>query len=145
MELANIEKLLEAYFEGNTTLAEEATLRSYFTEASVAPHLKEYVPLFSSLQLAKEEVLNKELVLSEETTKTSRNWWYGIAASAAVVAIIAGFVFTQPNLSQEEQEALTAFNESKKAMLLLSQNFNNGTEQLALVGQFSETTNKILK
>lgn len=145
MELANIEKLLEAYFEGTTTLTEEATLRSYFTGASVAPKLKGYVPLFSGLQAAKDEVLEKELVLSEVTEKTPRNWWYGIAASAAVVALVAGFVFSQPNLSQEEQEALTAFNESKKAMLLLSQNFNKGTEQLALVNQFSETTHKILK
>ena len=31
MEFAKIEKLLEAYFEGNTTLKEEAELRTYFT------------------------------------------------------------------------------------------------------------------
>lgn len=145
MELANIEKLLEAYFEGNTSLSEEATLRSYFTGASVAPHLKEYVPLFSGLQAAKEEVLEKELVFSEKTEKAPRAWWYGIAASAAVVVIVAGFVFSQPSRSQEEQEALTAFNESKKAMLLLSENLNKGTEQLVLVNQFSETKNRILK
>jgi hypothetical protein len=54
-------------------------------------------------------------------------------------------MYSESQPSQEEKEALAALQESRKAMLLLSENFNKGVEQLALVNQFTETKNKILK
>jgi hypothetical protein len=62
-----------------------------------------------------------------------------------VIIAVAGFLFSESNIAQQEQEALAAFNESKKTMLLLSENFNKGTEQLSLVGEFVNTKNRILK
>ena len=145
MELASIEKLLEAYFEGNTTLAEETTLGAYFAGKRVAPHLQNYQPLFSGLEAARKEVFHKEIVVPKNMFFAKTVWWYGIAASAAVAIIIASFMFSQPSISKEEKEALIALNESKKAMLFLSENLNKGVEQLALVNQFIETKNRILK
>ena len=145
MELARIEKLLEAYFEGNTTLAEEKTLRNYFTSDSVAPQLQEYQPLFEGFNIAQQEVSHRELIVPNNNVVNPKVWWYGIAASAVIAIIVANFMFTGPSMSQEEKEALTAFNESKRAMILLSENFNNGTGQLAVMNQFTESKNRILK
>ena len=145
MELARIEKLLEAYFEGNTTLAEEKVLRSYFTSDSVAPQLQEYQPLFEGFKIAQQEVSNRELRVPNNNVTSPKVWWYGIAASAVIAIIVANFMFSGPSMSQEEKEALTAFNESKRAMILLSENFNNGTGQLAVMNQFTESKNRILK
>ncbi|RMA64624.1 hypothetical protein [Ulvibacter antarcticus] len=144
MESVNIEKLLEAYFEGNTTLNEEVILRTYFTEKEVEPQFQMYAPLFAGLKAAKQEVATKEPVLPE-SLGINRSWWYGIAASAAIVVLVAGFMFSRPSITAQEQEALTAFNESKKAMLILSENFNKGTGHLAIVNEFNNTKNRILK
>jgi hypothetical protein len=145
MELARIEKLLEAYFEGNTTLAEEKSLRKYFTSDTVAPQFQKYQVLFESFKIAKQQVSQREIVIPESKVISPKIWWYGIAASAVVAIMIATFMFSGPSFSPDEKEALMAFNESKKAMLLLSENFNNGAEKLAVIDQFTESKNRILK
>ena len=145
MELARIEKLLEAYFEGNTSLAEEAELRNYFTGNDVAAKFESYQPLFMGLEAARSEVSQREILVPQKARGFQKNWWYGIAASVAVVIAVAGFVFSEPTMSQEEKEALAAFEESKEAMLFLSENLNKGTKKIALVNQFTETKNRILR
>ena len=144
MELARIEILLEDYFEGNTNLQKEAILREYFTGKNAASHLTVYQSLFVGLDFAREEVSQRELNLPA-SSGISRNWRYRIAASVAVVIGIAGFIFSGSNFTQEEQEALIAFNKTKETMLLLSSTFNIGTEKLAILDQFTVAKNKILK
>jgi len=144
MELARIEKLLDAYFEGNTSLAEEETLRKYFSQNEVAPHLAAYKPMFDGLTLAKQEVSVKEIDLPQQQFKVKR-WWYGVAASVVIAIGVAGFVFSEPKLSQEEQEALIAFQKTREAMQMMSQNFNEGAEELTYISTFTQTKNKILK
>jgi len=146
MELAKIEILLDAYFEGETSLEQESTLREYFATNNVAPHLAAYQQLFVGLKAAQEEVLEREITLPSDTTSgSSKRWWYGIAASFIVVIGIASLLMSGNQISQEEQEALMAFNETKETLLLLSKSFNKGTEELAVLGQFTESKNLILK
>ena len=61
MELFKIEALLEAYFEGNTSLAEESMLRDYFKNDEVAAGLKQYQPLFAGLEIARTDVSNRNI------------------------------------------------------------------------------------
>lgn len=142
MELARIEQLLEAYFEGNTTLAEEKTLRGYFASANVASHLAMYQPLFVGLKEAQEEVIQKEIKLPT-TSIQNNNWWYGIAAMLVVGLTIGSFMFSQPQLTQEEKEAMAAFEQSKETLRLLSESLNKGTEDLAYINEFTKGTSTI--
>ncbi len=158
MELAKIESLLEAYFEGNTTLEQEAILRNYFVNEEVADHLAPYKSLFAGLSAAKEEVSQRELKLPE-TAGNSRGMWYSIAASVAIILTVAGFMFSNSGISQEEQDALIALNKTKETMLmfsdnlnkgtesmfLLSENFSKGTDALVAINEITLTTNKVLK
>lgn len=144
MDLAKIERILEAYFEGETTLEQEASLREYFTGNDVAPHLAVYQTLFVGLKEAKEEVLDREINLPV-TSSLHKRWWYSIAASIIVVIGVASLLMPGDQFSQEEQEALAAFNKSKETLLLLSNNFNKGTGELAVLGHFTEAKNYILK
>jgi len=159
MELAKIENLLEAYFEGNTSLTEEATLHSYFESNDVAPHLEVYVSMFESFQLAKTETSQRDFSF-EEAPKKNNRWWYSIAALLVVSLTVAGFVFTTPGdgLTAEEKAALAAYQEVQSSMQLLSQNLNEGTaamthlnefkegaQAISVLNQFNETTNRILK
>ncbi len=144
MELNKIEQLLEAYFEGNTTLNDEAILKEYFASESVAAHLQNYVPLFKSFEVAKSEVLKAEIKLPNKE-KAMKPWMYSVAAILVTAITVGALFFSKPSVSQEEREALMAFNQTRETMMLLSKNLNKGTEQLAIIDQFKINKNKVLK
>ena len=141
MELDNIEKLLEKYFEAITTAAEEETLRRYFSEENVATHLEQYTPMFQYFSNAKEEEFTKQV-----TIKPKRNY-FKWASVAAVAILTFGIYFgNKYRVKQLEQEkAQIAYNETKKALNLLAENFNKGTEKIVYLNQFEETKQKIYK
>ena len=140
MELDNIEKLLEKYFEATTTAAEEETLRRYFSEENVATHLEQYTPMFQYFSNAKEEEFTKQV-----TIKPKRNY-FKWASVAAVAVLTFGIYFENSRRKQLEQEkAQIAYNETKKALSLLAENFNKGTEKIVYLNQFEETKQKIYK
>ena len=141
MELDNIEKLLEKYFEATTTAAEEETLRRYFSEENVATHLEQYIPMFQYFSNAKEEEFTKQV-----TIKPKRNYfkWASVAAVAILTfGIYFGNEYREKQLEQEK--AQMAYNETKKALNLLAENFNKGTEKIVYLNQFEETKQKIYK
>ncbi len=140
MELDNIEKLLDKYFEANTTVAEEETLRDYFSKDSVATHLEQYAPMFQYFSKAKEERFTKQVPL-----KTKNNF-YRWASVAAVAVLAFGLYFGNDYREQQiadQEKALLAYNQTKKAFALLAVNFNKGTEKVAYLNEFEETKQKI--
>tara|TARA_R110000787_G_scaffold86285_9_gene184088 strand:+ start:20104 stop:20538 length:435 start_codon:yes stop_codon:yes gene_type:complete len=144
MELAKIESLLDAYFEGETSLDQEKILRDYFSSATIAPHLMAYQGLFVGLKNAQQEVSEREISLPQASSN-SRRWWLSIAASAIILLGVVGLQFSGNQMTSEEQQALAAFNKTRETLLLMSNSFNKGTQELAVIGQFTETKNRILK
>jgi len=57
MDYKYIEQLLERYWEGETTLQEEAILRAFFSQQDMPDHLRKFQPLFS---MEKEEPLGDD-------------------------------------------------------------------------------------
>ncbi len=146
MESDKIDKLLTAYFEGSTSLEEEAMLLDYFNNQKVADHLLQYKPIFVGLSAARKEESSRNFELEKnKPRKFIKSWWYAVAAMVIVALGIGGFYFSQPEMSQEEREALMAFENSKKAMIFLSENFNKGTQQLLYVNQFDIEKDKFWK
>ena len=146
MEVDRIDDLLKLYFEGNTTLAEEALLMDYFNNQKVAGHLLEYKPIFIGLAAAKQESSSKVFQLEEEApVGKNHTWRYAVAVLFLVAFGIGSFFLAPSQMTEEEQEALTAFEESKKAMIFLSENLNKGVKQLSYVNQFGKATNKVWK
>ncbi len=158
MELAEFEKLLEVYFKGETTLSEEQLLREFFTSNEVPGHLEMYRPMFVAFGTAKEETITKEIELPK--TKSSNYWKWSIAASFVLLLGIAGFMSSNNGevYTQEEIEALAAYREVRGTMLLLSENFNEGTDavlhldefnkgvtSLSVIDEFDKSKNLILK
>lgn len=83
-----IEQLLEQYFEGLTTSAEEATLRRFFTSDDVPENLRMYKPLFACFE---QEIRNQ----SRATPNARKTFMLWISGAAACAAILAGsFFFT---------------------------------------------------
>ena len=146
MELDKIDKILAAYFEGATSLEEEVVLLEYFLSENVADHLLQYKPIFVGLSAARKERSSRDFKFEEnKTPKIIKSWWYAVAAIVVIAFGIGSFFLSQPNISQEEREALMAFENSKKAMMLLSENLNKGTQQLLYVDQFDIAKDKFWK
>ncbi len=158
MVLDNIEKLLEKYDNGETTLQEEQQLKHYFTKETVAPHLEVYKPMFQYFVITQEEQFTKDVPLKPRETFTLYKW-----ISVAAVAVLMFGVYIQVNKPSElNDEQLLAYNQTMdalnlvssqfqkgndnmKALGLMSSSLNKGTENMAYINQFSNTTNKIFK
>ena len=142
MELDNIERLLEKYFEATTTVAEEETLRTYFSQEKVAPHLEQYAHMFHYFSNAREERFTKQVPL-----KPRKNYFKWISV-AAVAVLFFGIYFGknyQEKQYQEQQQAEYAYNETKRALGLLAENFGKGTEKVSYLKEFEVTKQKIYK
>lgn len=48
-----MEELLERYFEGETSAAEEKLIRAFFASGEVPEHLAAYIPLFAYFEEVK--------------------------------------------------------------------------------------------
>ena len=83
MVLNNIENLLEKYENGETTLQEEAQLKDYFSQDTVAPHLEYYKAIFAYYVVNQQETFTKNVPLN---TKKKINFkWLSVAAVAVLM------------------------------------------------------------
>ena len=151
MELDKIENILEKYFQGETTIAEEKELKEYFSSPNVAQHLEQYKPMFGYFSQVKQQKTTQEIPLQ---TKKRNVAWLSIAASAVVLLGIGTFYFasqktTTQTVAQSElgtydnpEEALAA---TQKALALLSNNVNVGIESVQYIQEYEQSKNKIFK
>jgi len=146
MESDKIEKLVEKYFEATTTVAEEETLRNYFSQEGVATQLEQYAPMFQYFSSAKEEKFTKEVPLDTIASVTKKRFNFKWLSVAAVGLLMFGIYFGNGYLEdqrEEQRQVELAYQETKKALNLLAENFNRGTEKVAYLNQFEETKRKI--
>lgn len=139
MELTNIEKLLDKYFEATTTVQEEQTLQLYFSQENVAPHLQEYQPMFQHFANVRGEQSTRNVPL--QPRKNYLKW----ISVAAVFVLMSGITIMQLKNITEKREAELAFAQFKETMTMVSENFNNGASRINHLNQFTETTNKIFR
>lgn len=149
MALDRIEKLVEKYFEGETSIAEEKELKTYFSSTDVAQHLEQYKPVFGYFSQAKQEQFTVTISLKSKR-KQKRLAWLSVAA-AVVVMVCIGF-FAYQNSSEPTQENLgvindpeIAFRETQKALALISRHVNTGIESVNYLGEYQQSKNKIFK
>lgn len=151
-----IEKLLEKYFEGDTSLGEERTLREFFQKEDLPAHLVELREQFglydeeSTEELPGDfdEVLFKEIEKRERSKKTSRRAYifYISGVAASILILITLFVRFDPftNSTQyDEHEADMAFTEASRILYFVSAKFNQGANPLGKVARFDEGMNNL--
>lgn len=149
MALDRIEKLVEKYFEGETSIAEEKELKTYFSSSDVAQHLEQYKPIFGYFSQAKQEQFTASIPL-KSGRKQKRLAWLSVAAS--VVVMLGVGLFAYQNTSETAQENLgviddpeIAFKETQKALALISKHVNTGIESVNYLGEYQQSKNKIFK
>ena len=87
----NIEELVKKFDNAETTLQEEAQLRTYFLGNNVAPHLEHYRPLFTYFANAQEEAYTKDVPLKPKKSIRLYQW----ISVAAVAIIMLGIMIPQ--------------------------------------------------
>ena len=145
MELAKIEKLIEAYFDGNTTLEEERILQNYFAQDIVPVHLQEYKLMFDYFAQSKAEVSNQPIQV-KPTKKTWNKSWLSIAAAVILLFTVYKIIPTTDGFTAAERaEAQKAYVESQKAFQLISKSLKRGNNKIAYLQDYETTKNKIFK
>ncbi|MBK6621565.1 MAG: hypothetical protein IPG32_12065 [Saprospirales bacterium] len=105
----NIQQLLDKYFEGETSLEEEAALKNYFQGQHIDPAFQAFQPLFRYLDAERQTALSPsfdEKVLSRiqsERQMRVRRIILPLARVAAVIAIILGVFALFPKNPQPAQ------------------------------------------
>ncbi|MDR1089630.1 MAG: hypothetical protein LBL79_01025 [Prevotella sp.] len=89
----DIDKLLEKYFEGETSSQEEKILRDYFLQAKIEDRHKAYKPIFNFFSEEMNEISPKK------KTNKSHFRWIGIAAGILIIAGIWS-LFYIPNVKE---------------------------------------------
>ena len=140
MELANIEKLVEKYLEAETTLQEETTLRNYFKEGDVAPHLQEYAFMFNYFTTTKDETYTRTIKLEPKQSKKRNYKWLSVAAS--IMLLLSVFIGKN---EYDRYKAKQTYAQITKGLQLLSENLKKGENALAQLYINESKVNNALK
>lgn len=156
MSSQRIEKILEKYFEGETSLAEERILREFFRQEELPAHLaelREQFGLFDNesreeLPADFDEVLFNEIGRRERSSKASRRTYiyYISGVAATILILITIFVRFDPftaNSPNNDKEAEMAFAEASSILYFISDKFNQGANPLGKVARFDEGMNTL--
>jgi hypothetical protein len=159
MNLQEIEKLLEKYFEGETSLPEEQQLRDFFASGNVPDRWKDMEKYFLFINGEVNRKLNNPgfdaRIMSEIKEENQsplldirRPWIYWISGvAAAILILVAVFVKFDPlsnRLGDTYKDPQVAYAEAKKILMYVSAQFNKGTSKLESVKAY-ETGLKELK
>jgi hypothetical protein len=145
MNLPEIEKLLEKYFEGETSLPEEQQLRDFFAGGNVPARLKNLEGYFRFVIQEKDHQIDnvdfdKKVMSAIKEDQPAllfdirRPWIYWISGVAAgLLILIAVFVKFDPfskKIEDTYKDPQTAYTEARKILLYVSAKFNKGTSSL---------------
>jgi len=139
--------LIEKYWKGETSIAEEQSLKTYFNSSKVSEELSQYAPIFQYLgqtqketlsrtipeMIKKDRVEEKRLIVKSKLTVVRR------IAAAILVLVSISFVyshFNQPTKAdrlaaywteKEIKDPKLAYKKTKAALLMVSKKLNGGT------------------
>ncbi len=160
MDSKTIAALLEKYWNAETTLEEEQQLREYFVGANVPDDMQETAALFRFLDAEKNKTLNenfethvtKHLHRRREGKIISMVSFKNIARIAAGIFVVVAATYfirqeVRKSYPQELQDTYTdpqmAFEETKKALQMISNSFGKAKHETEKIKMFNEAEKKI--
>lgn len=158
--LNNIKQILEKFYDGQTSLEEELSLKEFFSGDSIPEELHEDRELFVSMNAVDNQVtipgdLNSMLIdtinsAEQKETRVKRINLYSFSGLAAGLLIILGvyFTFLRDNPSDvlaeyTIQDEETAYVEAMKALTYVSAKLNRGTAELKPLRQVNKSIRSI--
>lgn len=148
MDLIHVKKLLEKYNKGETSLAEERQISNFFLKEDVPSDLQTEKNRFTFFHLAQQEHTNKDFSIPfgpDKEFKTSgrvlsmKRYYSVITGLAASLLLFIGLhVYMNPQNQAISENPELAYLQTKKALLLISEKLNKGTEDLNQLARLNE-------
>lgn len=157
MDSEKINKLLQKYWDCQTTLEEEQELREYFKD-NVPEALKEAAPLFQYFHQQKERNLTdvsfehnviKKLKRPKGQMRTLLFNTMRIAAGIVVLIMAVWLVrmevreISPAEVTDTYDDPKMAFEETKKALMMISRSFSTAEEQARKINLFNEAQKEL--
>ncbi|MBL7848241.1 MAG: hypothetical protein JNL40_12290 [Cyclobacteriaceae bacterium] len=160
MDLHEVERLLEKYWQAETSLEEEQQLREFFATGQVPAALKGAADLFAFFQAEQgktigqnfEGAVTKQLKVRREGKLISMIGLQNVGRIAAgiVVVVAATFLIRQEirkSYPKELQDTYTdpqmAFEETKRALQMISNSFGKAKKEASKMQMLNEAEKKI--
>jgi hypothetical protein len=161
MDIKKLKELLQKYYNGETTLKEENTIKKYFVEnPDVDEEFRAEKEQFIMFDKAEKqnvpvEDFEKKLERLIDNQKViypgfKRNKiWIRVAAVAASILIIFGVYnsvkyFTgKPEFKDTIEDPYMAYEETKRTLLYISEKLNYGTRELDNVAKLNSSVQKL--
>lgn len=159
MDFEKIDKLLEKYWDGKTSLEEEKELQAFFREASVPESLKDTANLFRYFQQQKQlnitdisfdKDLRRKVSLPKGRIASLLFNSMRIAAGIVVLFVAVWLVRMEVREGAVAEvdtydDPRMAFEETKKALMMISKSFGTAEEQAKKINLFNEAQEDIKK
>jgi hypothetical protein len=161
MDSKEINELLDRYWNCETSLGEEQQLREYFRRDDIPAEWKETAALFQYFEENKKKSLqdvsfNSRVLEKVRPAKEGRvrRLLYSsmrIAAGLVVVMMAIWFIRNEVRKSTPQEMVDTyddpklAFEETKKALMMISKSFGTAEEQAKKINMFNEAQEEIQK
>lgn len=160
MDLHEVEKLLEKYWQCETSLEEEQKLRDFFASGTIPSSHQGAGELFQFLQAEKEKTLSKSFesavtkqLRRRQGGKVIQMIGYGNLARIAagiVVVVAATFLIRQEirksypkELQDTYSDPKMAFEETKRALEMISNSFGKAKKEASKMQMLNEAEKKI--
>jgi hypothetical protein len=159
MDSSRIEELLARYWNCESSIEEEQELRECFSQGGVPEGFREAAQLFEYFNAQRGKALHDVAFDNELLTRIrprnkagTRRWLYNsMRIAAGVIVLMAAVWFvrleirksTPPELVDTYNDPQLAFEETKKALLMISRSFGTAEEEARKINYFNEAQEKI--
>ncbi len=152
MDSNRMEELLQKYWNCETSLEEEKQLREYFQHPDIPEHLKETANLFRYFEQQKNTsvqdiALDGVIMHGQHRSKTRKLLYNSLRIAAGVaVLVVAGWFLRQEAKTDTTSDVIVdtyddpklAFEETKKALRMISDGFEEAEQQAKKLNLFNE-------
>lgn len=161
MESPKIKILLEKYWAGNSTIAEEAQLKELF-KTGIPKDFQKYTIVSQYAEVAKETEQTFDLsfldeAIENETQKAKninrRKWFWPTSIAASILIMILSVSYqwddlqsvTAVNDTVEQTDTLnSAYEETIMALAYLSEKLNKGSASIYQLSAFDQTKKQVI-
>ena len=161
MDLNKIEELLNKYWNAETSLEEEEQLRTYFNGRNIPEQFNEAAALFRYFSANKKKELSdvsfNKTVLSKVKAggkgKMRSLVFNSLRIAAGISVLVVAFWFVHQEVRQSDPQEIEdtyndpklAFEETKKALRMISRSFGNAEQQARKINLFNQAQEEIQK